>query len=107
MTEWQKLMTVEEARAPVNAALADPGVGLAVPLGLSLAPRAGLPATARSTLRRGDYHPAAADVPGSVTYGDGDQIRVVTFSNESERLLSACLSEGLTYRTRSRSGGGG
>ncbi|MFG2865500.1 hypothetical protein [Streptomyces sioyaensis] len=92
MTERQKLMTAEETRALVDAALIDPRVDLAVPLGLSLAFREGLRTTVLSTLSRGDYHPAVADVPGNVTYRDGDQIRVVALSPESELLLSAYLS---------------
>ncbi|WP_190128441.1 hypothetical protein [Streptomyces mashuensis] len=92
MTEQPELMTVEQARALVNAALADDELDLAVPLGLSLALREGLPSRVLSALSRGDYHPAVDDVPGSLTYRDGDQVRVVTLSPQSELLLSAYLS---------------
>ncbi|MEU6557842.1 hypothetical protein ABZ915_47755 [Streptomyces sp. NPDC046915] len=54
--------------------------------------REGLRATVLSTLSCGDYHPAVTDAPGSVAYRDGDQIRVVTLSPESELLPSAYLS---------------
>ncbi|MEV5338344.1 hypothetical protein AB0K93_07635 [Streptomyces sp. NPDC052676] len=92
MTERPQIMTVEQTRALVNAALADDNVDLAVPLGISLATNEGLPITALSSLSRGDYHPAVGDVPGSLTYQDGDQVRVVTLSPQSELLLSAYLS---------------
>ncbi|MYV98371.1 hypothetical protein [Streptomyces sp. SID3343] len=84
-------MTTQEVRALVNAALADPTVDLAVPLGLSLALREGLRFAVLATLSRGDYHPAVGDVPGSLTYRAGDQIRVATLSPQSELLLSAHL----------------
>jgi hypothetical protein len=92
MTERPQIMTVEQARALVNTALADDNVDLAVPLGISLATNEGLPIRALSSLSRGDYHPAVGNVPGSLTYQDGGQIRVVTLSPQSELLLSAYLS---------------
>lgn len=91
MTGQPKLMTAQETRALVHAALADPDVDLAVPLGLSLALREGLRTTVLTALSRGDYHPAVGDVPGSLTYQDGDQIRVATLSAESELVLSTYL----------------
>ncbi|MEU5435455.1 hypothetical protein AB0G73_19040 [Streptomyces sp. NPDC020719] len=91
MTGRQKLMTAREIQAFVNAALADPAIDLAVPLGISLASREGLRSTVLAGLSRGDYHPAVGEVPGSLTYQDGDQVRVVTLSPESELLLSAHL----------------
>ncbi|MGW7696497.1 hypothetical protein ACWGMA_48250 [Streptomyces asiaticus] len=91
MTEPQKLMPAQETRALVNAALADPTIDLATPLGISLALREGLRTTVLTALTRGDYHPAVGDVPGSLTYRDGDQVRVVTLSPECELLLSAFL----------------
>ncbi len=84
-------MTEQETRALVKAALADPNVDLAVPLGVSLAFREGLRTTVLATLTRGDCHPAVGDVPGTLTYGDGDQVRVATLSPESELILSAYL----------------
>ncbi|MFB1044226.1 hypothetical protein [Streptomyces chrestomyceticus] len=81
-----------EIRALVSAALADPSVDLAVPLGMSLAFREGLRRTILTTLFRGDYHPAVGDVPGSLTYRDGDEVRMVKLSPESELLLSAHLA---------------
>jgi len=84
-------MTAREARAVVTAALADPEVDLTIPLGMSLALREGLRTTVLSALSRGDYHPAVDDVPGSLTYLDGDQIRVAALSPESELLLRAYL----------------
>ncbi|MER5301354.1 hypothetical protein ABT039_18030 [Streptomyces lasiicapitis] len=92
MTERAELMTVEQTRALVNAALADDAVDLSVPLQFSLALNEGLHETVLSALSRGDYHPAADDVPGSLTYRDGDQVRIVTLSPQSELLLSAYLS---------------
>ncbi|MEU0839520.1 hypothetical protein ABZ370_08620 [Streptomyces sp. NPDC005962] len=71
MTEQPKLMTVEETRTLVVAAVADPAVGLAAPLGLSLGLRDELRSAVLDTLNRGDYHPAVDDVPGSLTYRDG------------------------------------
>src|SRR5882757_4142681 len=91
MTGRQKLLTTQETRALVNATLADPTVDLAFPLGISLALREGLPTTVLTTLSRGDYHPAVGDVPGSLTYRDGGQVRVVRLSPEPELLLSAYL----------------
>ncbi|OKK02355.1 hypothetical protein AMK26_22040 [Streptomyces sp. CB03234] len=85
-------MTTEEVRALVVAAVADPTIDLAVPLGLSLAMREGLRSTVLATLTRGDYHPAVDDVPGSLTYRDGDQVRAASLSPESELLLAAYLS---------------
>lgn len=84
-------MTTRETRALVTAALADSTVDLAVPLGMSLALREGLPTEVLAALSRGDYHPAVDEVPGSLTYRDGDQIRVATLSPESELLLRAYL----------------
>ncbi|MGA5134401.1 hypothetical protein ACPCTO_31870 [Streptomyces olivoreticuli] len=92
MTELPQVMTVEQARALMNAALADDERDLAVPLALSLALREGLPTKVLLGLSRGDYHPAVNDVPGNLTYRDGDQVRVVTLSPPSELLLSAYLS---------------
>ncbi|WP_128508391.1 hypothetical protein [Streptomyces inhibens] len=51
---------------------------------MSLALREGLRTTVLASLPRRDYHPAMGDVPGSLTYRDGDQTRVVTLSPESE-----------------------
>ncbi|UKY47430.1 hypothetical protein [Streptomyces inhibens] len=61
------------------------------PLAMSLALREGLRSTVLASLSRRDYHPAVGDVPGSLTYRDGDQIRVVALSPESELLLTAYL----------------
>lgn len=47
--------------------------------------------TALSKLSRGDCPPAVGDVPGSLTYRDGDRICVTALSSESELLLSAHL----------------
>ncbi|MBC9729669.1 hypothetical protein [Streptomyces sp. TRM68367] len=91
MTGRQKLMTTDGIREFVNAALADPAVDLAIPLAMSLALREGLGATVLTTLSRGDYHPSVGDVPGSLTYRDGDEIKVAKLSTESELLLSAYL----------------
>ncbi|RLU76974.1 hypothetical protein CTZ27_38430 [Streptomyces griseocarneus] len=91
MTGRQQLMTAVEIRTLVNAALADPSVDLAIPLQLSLMLREGLRAMVLTDLSRGDYHPAVGDVPGTLTYRAGDQVRVVTLSPESELLLSAHL----------------
>ncbi|NGO67872.1 hypothetical protein [Streptomyces boncukensis] len=91
MTGRQGVMTAQETRALVNAALADPTVDLATPLGLSLALREGLRATVLTSLSRGDYHPAVGDTPGSLAYRDGDQVSVATLSPESELLMSAYL----------------
>ncbi|MFD7853351.1 hypothetical protein ACFV6B_03515 [Streptomyces microflavus] len=91
MPERQNLMTVQQVRTLVNAALADPEVDLAAPLGMSLLFREGLKTEVLTSLARGDYHPAVDDVPGSLTYRDGDQIRVATLSLESELLLTAYL----------------
>lgn len=85
-------MTAQETRALVNAALADPEIDLAVPLRMSLALREGLRAAVRAALTRGDYHPAVGDMPGTLTYRDGDQIRVATLSPESELILAAYLA---------------
>ncbi|MBA6440655.1 hypothetical protein [Streptomyces sp. GMR22] len=49
--------------------------------------------TILTALTRGDYHPAVDDVLGSLTYRDGDQVRVATLSPESELLLSAFLEQ--------------
>ncbi|QCX82223.1 hypothetical protein C9F11_43215 (plasmid) [Streptomyces sp. YIM 121038] len=84
-------MTAQEITALTTAALADPAVDLAIPLGLTLALREGLPSTVLASLIRGDYHPAAGDAPGALTYRDGDEIRVASLSPESELLLSAYL----------------
>lgn len=84
-------MTAQQTRALIHAALADPAVDLAVPLGLSLALREGLRTTVLASLTRGDYHPAVGEVPGSLTYQDGEQIRAATLSAESELLLAAYL----------------
>jgi hypothetical protein len=65
-------MTAQETRALVNAALADPTVDLAIPLGLSLALREGLRATVLSSPSRGDHHPAVGDVPGSLILVDAE-----------------------------------
>ncbi len=78
MTEQPKLMTARDIRIFVNAALADPEVDLAIPLGLSLALREGLHTAILTTVSRGDYHPAVGDVPGSLTYRHGDQFCVAT-----------------------------
>ncbi|MEY9948424.1 hypothetical protein [Kitasatospora sp. GAS1066B] len=91
MTGRQKLMTEQETRALVNTALEDPDLNLAIPLAISLGLREGLRTAVLASLSRGDYHPAVGDVPGSLTYRDGDQIRVATLSPESELLLSAYL----------------
>jgi hypothetical protein len=82
-------MTAQEVRALTTAALADPAVDLAVPVGLSLALREGLPSTVLASLIRGD--PAVGDTPGALTYRDGDEIRVASLSPESDLLLSAYL----------------
>ncbi|MFI0818246.1 hypothetical protein ACH4TX_16060 [Streptomyces sp. NPDC021098] len=92
MDEQQELMTTEEARALVVATLADLTVDLAVPLGMSLALREGLRSSALAGLSRWDYHPAVGDVPGSLTYRDDEQVRIVSLSPESELLLSAYLA---------------
>ncbi|MEV0437718.1 hypothetical protein AB0I84_22970 [Streptomyces spectabilis] len=92
MTERAEMMTVEQIRVLVNAALADDAVDLSVPLMFSLALNEGLRSSVLPTLSRGDYHPAVGNVPGSLTYLDGDQVRVVTLSPQSELLLSAYLS---------------
>ncbi|MGW7292880.1 hypothetical protein ACWGIB_10895 [Streptomyces xiamenensis] len=92
MAAEPELMTTENVRALVVAAVADPTVDLSVPLGLSLALREGLRSTVLATLKRGDYHPAVDDVPGSLTYRDGDQVRIVSLSSESELLLPAYLA---------------
>lgn len=86
------LMTAQETRALINAALADPELDLAVPLRMSLALREGLRTTVLAALTRGDYHPAVGDVPGTLTYRDGDQVRVATLSPESELILAAHLA---------------
>ncbi len=86
------MMTVEQTRELVNAALADDAVDLSVPLMFSLALNEGLRSSVLPTLSRGDYHPAVGDVPGSLTYLDGDQVHVVTLSPQSELLLAAYLS---------------
>ncbi|MGI5337714.1 hypothetical protein ACQEVS_10095 [Streptomyces sp. CA-181903] len=92
MTEQPQIMSAEQAGALVGGALADDGLDLAVPLALSLALREGLPNRVLSGLSRGDYHPAVDGVPGSLTYRDGDQVRVVALSPQSELLLSGYLS---------------
>ncbi|MYT99976.1 MULTISPECIES: hypothetical protein [unclassified Streptomyces] len=92
MTDGLRLMTNEEVRALVVAAVADPTVDLAIPLGMSLAMREGLRSTVLVSLSRGDYHPAVGDAPGSLTYHDGDQIRAATLSPETELLLPAYLA---------------
>ncbi|MCZ4125989.1 hypothetical protein [Streptomyces sp. H39-S7] len=92
MTNEPKLMTKEEVRALVVAAIADPTVDLSIPLGLSLALREGLRSTVLVSLNRGDYHPAVGDAPGSLTYRDGDQIRAASLSPETELLLAAYLA---------------
>lgn len=92
MTDRQMLMTPQETRALVLAALAEPTINLAVPLGMSLALREGPRTTVLTGLSRGDYRPAVGDVPGSLTYRDGDQVRIVSLSLESELLLSAHLA---------------
>ncbi|MEU5431102.1 hypothetical protein AB0H73_36615 [Streptomyces olivoreticuli] len=92
MTERPQVMPMGQARALMNAALADDELDLAAPLALSLALREGLPTRVLSALSRGDYHPAVNDVPGNLTYRDGDQVRVVTLSPPSELLLAAYLS---------------
>ncbi|WP_369253738.1 hypothetical protein [Streptomyces sp. R35] len=89
MTERLPLMTTRETRAVVTAALADSHVDLAIPLGMSPALREGLRTEVLTALSRADYHPAVDDVPGSLTYRDGDQLRVATLSPESELLLRA------------------
>jgi len=76
-------MTAQETRSLVNAALADPKVGLAIPLGMSLVLREGPRTKVLATLNRGDYHPGVSDVPGSVTCRDGGQVRVISLSLES------------------------
>ncbi|MGW4490505.1 hypothetical protein [Streptomyces sp. NPDC004376] len=91
MTEQHRLMTLQEVHEFVKAALADDSLDLSVPLVMSLAFREGLRSTVLRGLARGDYHPAAGDAPGSLTYVHGDQLRVVTLSPESELLLSAYL----------------
>lgn len=91
MADEPKLMTTQEVRALVVAAVADPSIDLVVPLHLSLALREGLRTTVLATLARGDYHPAVDDVPGSLTYRDGDQVRAASLSPESELLLAAYL----------------
>ncbi|MGW7521751.1 hypothetical protein ACWGJ2_39925 [Streptomyces sp. NPDC054796] len=91
MAERQKLMTLQEIRALVNAALADDSLDLAVPLYISLAFREGLRSAVLAGVSREDYHPAVGDVPGSLTYRAGGQLYVVTLSPESELLLSAYL----------------
>lgn len=92
MTDELRLMTKEEVRALVVAAVADPTVDLAIPLGMSLAMREGLRSTVLVSLSRGDYHPAVGEAPGSLTYRDGDQIRAATLSPETELLLAAYLA---------------
>jgi len=74
------------------AAVADSTIDLFLPLYVSLASREGLRVTALVTLNRGDYHPAVDDVPGSLTYRDGDQVRVASLSPESELLLATYLA---------------
>ncbi|MFE0062978.1 hypothetical protein [Streptomyces sp. NPDC059003] len=91
MTARPTLMTAKEAPALVTMALADSAIDLAVTLGMSLALREGLHTTVLTALSRGDYHPAVDDVPGHLTYRDGDQIRVAVLSPESELLLRAYL----------------
>ncbi|MFI1796624.1 hypothetical protein ACH427_04590 [Streptomyces sp. NPDC020379] len=91
MARRQRLMTAEEVRALVNAALADPTVNLAAPLMFSLMSRESLRLENLSGISRGDYHPAVDDVRGSLTYRDGDWLRAVTLSQESELLLAAYL----------------
>ncbi|MBQ0855550.1 hypothetical protein J8N05_46140 [Streptomyces sp. BH-SS-21] len=85
-------MTAQETRALVNAALADPELDLGVPLSMSLALREGLHTRVLVALTRGDYHPAVGEVPGTLTYRDGDQVRVVNLSPESELILAAYLA---------------
>ncbi|KOG67375.1 hypothetical protein ADK47_09495 [Streptomyces rimosus subsp. rimosus] len=87
------LMTTQEIRALINAALAAPSIDLAVPLGMSLMLREGLRTTVLTALSRADYHPAVDDVPGSLTYRDGDHVRVATLSPETEFLLAAHLEQ--------------
>lgn len=53
--------------------------------------REGLRTTALAALARSDYHPAVGDVPGSLAYWEGEQIRVATLSAESELLLAGDL----------------
>ncbi|RNF95440.1 hypothetical protein [Streptomyces botrytidirepellens] len=72
--------------------LAHPTVDLAVPLGRSLALREGLRTTVLAGLPRGDDHPVVGGVPGSLTYRDGDRVRIVSLSPESELLLSASMA---------------
>ncbi|MEU7156013.1 hypothetical protein AB0A98_06150 [Streptomyces chrestomyceticus] len=91
MSEREKLMTTQQVRELVNSALADPAIDLSVPLAMSLALREGLRTTVLTDLSRGDYHPAVGETPGSLTYRDGDQVRVIRLSPESELLLSAHL----------------
>jgi hypothetical protein len=92
-SEQHKPMPTQETRTLINTTLADPSVGLAVPLGMSLALREGLRTTVLASLSRGDYHPAVGEVPGTLTYLDGGQVRVVTLSPQSELLLSAYLGQ--------------
>ncbi|CAM5703600.1 hypothetical protein SALBM311S_00635 [Streptomyces alboniger] len=80
-------MTTEGICEFGNAALADPAVDLAMPLAL----HEGLGATVLTTLPPGDYHPSVGDVPGSLTYRGGGDIKVAKLSTESELLLSAYL----------------
>lgn len=91
MTGQHSAMTMQQVREFVNAALADDSIDLAVPVVMSLAFREGLRTTVLGRLSRGDYHPAVGGVPGSLTYVDGGQVRVVALSPESEMLLSAYL----------------
>ncbi|OCC11481.1 hypothetical protein A3Q37_02678 [Streptomyces sp. PTY087I2] len=90
MTELH-LMTAEETRAFVNAALTDPTIDLTTPLGVSLAFREGLRTAVLASLSRADYHPAVGEVPGILTYRDGDRVRAAKLSPESELLLAAVL----------------
>ncbi|MFF8432809.1 hypothetical protein [Streptomyces bacillaris] len=91
MTEPKNLMTADEIRALVVAAVADPSVNLSIPLTMSLAFREGMRSDVLARLKRGDYHPAVGEAPGSLTYQHGEQVRSVSLSPESELLLAAYL----------------
>lgn len=73
------------------ALVADPTVDLSVPVMASLAMREGLRTAVLPTLKRGDYHPAVGDVPGTLTYRAGGQTLAVSLSPETELLLAAYM----------------
>lgn len=84
-------MTAEDTRALVTAAFADTAIDLATALRASLALREGLRSVVLASLSRADCHPAVGEVPGVLTYRDGDQVRSAKLSPESELLVAAVL----------------